>query len=158
MSTETPRPGLTPQQRASLERGLAQSAAGEVYDLGSFAEYAESPTPERVTLSEVERTQLVAHMWGRHVSTNVDLLVTEFAPAVERILAAREQALREEIAGDAALSALGSKESPETVVAMLMDAADRMDNPQHKGNQHRWPEHAAMFHNFAGAIARGGPR
>lgn len=49
----------------------------------------DSPTPERVTLTDEERAlgqQHSPHRWFRE-------------DAVERILAAREQALREEIAG-----------------------------------------------------------
>ena len=118
MSTDTPRPDLTPQQRASLERGLAQSAAGEVYDLGSFAEYADTPTPafecrecdyasdeagdththptpERVTLTDEERAMGRPMFMGE---TQVGLAFTDHD--VERILAAREQALREEIRAD----------------------------------------------------------
>ncbi|MBD2385652.1 hypothetical protein H6G32_09580 [Cylindrospermum sp. FACHB-282] len=30
-----------PQARASLEKGMQQAAAGELHDLGSFAEYAD---------------------------------------------------------------------------------------------------------------------
>ena len=49
-------------------------------------------------LTEAERTALVAHMWGRHVSTDVDKLTRMLLPAVERIIADREKALRESIA------------------------------------------------------------
>ena len=45
--TPTPeRERLSPETRAALDRGLAQSAAGEVVDLGTFS------TPERETLTE----------------------------------------------------------------------------------------------------------
>jgi hypothetical protein len=38
----TDRETLSPETRASVERGLAQSANGDTVDLGSFAEYLEN--------------------------------------------------------------------------------------------------------------------
>ena len=107
MSTDNPRPDLTPQQRASLERGLAQSAAGEVYDLGSFAEYADTPTPERVTLTDEERNALAERIWtasrndeGTISYIGANFVAASLSSAIGLIIAAREQALREEIAGE----------------------------------------------------------
>lgn len=37
--------------------------------------------------------------------------------------------------------------------ARLRDAADRMANPQHRGNQHRWSTHAQMFRDLAAVLA-----
>ena len=57
------------------------------------------------------------------------------------------------------MAALGSTESRDIVAAMLLDAADRLDDPQHRGNQYRWSKHAAMFRNLADTLfARGGAR
>lgn len=48
--------------------------------------------------------------------------------------------------------ALGSTESPELLCARLRDAADRLENPRHRGNQFPWPEHSRMFRSLAAAI------
>lgn len=40
--------GASSASRESLERGLADSAAGRVHDLGSFAQYAPGLCPTRV--------------------------------------------------------------------------------------------------------------
>ena len=55
--------------------------------------------PERVTLTDEEREALADALT---VPTALDpwAWIDEVAPTVERILAAREQALREEIAGE----------------------------------------------------------
>ncbi len=45
--------------------------------------------------------------------------------------------------------ALGSTESPDVLRAMLLDAADRLGDPWHKGNAHAWPKHAEMFRRLA---------
>ena len=64
MSTPTPeREQLSPETRAALNRGLAQSAAGEVVNLGTFS------TPERVTLTDEERASL-ADAFDHEVEAN----------------------------------------------------------------------------------------
>jgi hypothetical protein len=35
---------------------------------------------------------------------------------------------------------LDSDENDEMLCAQLLDAADRLGNPQHRGNRHAWPE------------------
>lgn len=51
--------------------------------------------------------------------------------------------------------ALGSDEEPDMLRAMLLDASDRLANPRHRGNEHAWPKHAAMFRHLADRIERG---
>lgn len=131
MSTDTPRPereDLSPETRAALERGLAQSAAGETVDLGTFSRPErkhQHPCPThgcpgdghyappgkghrmdcdwRVTLTDGERDDLVSKVQAYAYAeglTGRGAIQAAVRFGYERAtadLAAREQALREEI-------------------------------------------------------------
>lgn len=49
-------------------------------------------------------------------------------------------------------------EGVDMVRARLLDAADRMDSPGHRGNQHRWPEHARMLRDLAAMFTQPPPK
>lgn len=74
----------------------------------------------------------------------------EQAEALMHWLAERDR----RTAATAVREALGSDEEPDMLRAMLHDAADRLANPRHRGNEHAWPKHAAMFRHLAGRIER----
>ena len=107
-----------------------------------------TPSPERVTLTDEEYGLID----GTMADASGSVLPMAMRRIVERILTAREQALREEIAEQSVRAALGTSESPEMTIAMLLDAADRLENPGHRGNWHSWPKHAKMLRNLAAAV------
>jgi hypothetical protein len=51
--------------RESLERGLEQSAAGELHDLGSFAEYAERDECDPIETPKLDRLMSEPDPWTR---------------------------------------------------------------------------------------------
>ena len=53
----------------------------------------------------------------------------------------------------AVMSALDHRgEGRDMVFARLLDSADRLDNPQHRGNQFPWPDNAQMLRNLVALL------
>lgn len=78
-----------------------------------------------------------------------------------------ERAIREAVQAERErwLGALGVRErdsqrplgwGSEMTAAMLLDAADRLANPRHRGNQLSWPRHAQMFRALASLVRGAG--
>jgi hypothetical protein len=44
-------------------------------------------------------------------------------------------------------------EGRDMVIARLLDSADRLSNPQHRGNQFPWPDNAQMLRDLARSLA-----
>lgn len=67
--------------------------------------------------------------------------------AVLPLIAAHEAALLRDVLDPQ------HKRERDLLRAMLLDGADRFSSPEHKGNRHAWPEHAAMLRRLSAALA-----
>jgi len=116
-------------------------------------------TTDRDALAEV----LAAHEaigwvdgWTCACGIDVGLPPEHQVHLADAILASDWLAQRDRrVAAEALREALDPQEDPDMLRAMLLDAADRLANPRHRGNEHAWPRHAAMFRHLADRIEAG---